>query len=473
MPEFWVVFLGSLVSFSVGVKHVTFSLVISIIMIKITLFAMMHKSRKTAVIIFAILTHTLFAQHHLDSSYLEIRGLVELEAKPLAGALVAIWNGDSMFDSLETNKKGKFVYRLDINNQYTIIFSKNGLASKRLAFNTTIPGGESGFWINEFAIELIKLCDGIDYSILNEPIDNIEFDEKSFVFVSNMDYMVEILPKLKDLLEASESCIQEKYFAAITKADQLYSQKKYREARAQYLEAINIEPSEAWPNNQLEIIQTIIREETSEETNLKTNPDASSISVKLPKPAFKNNVFDAALELYTQNVSVKSLNENTEKHDEEICATSQIDPYLEEYQLFFDFDKSALQLESLIYLDKLAEQMAAVPDQVLMLASYTDSRGSETYNMELSKRRNLSVKNYLAEKGISEDRIAVSNFGESQPKTINSKENDTYPFLQTGSVLSDEFILGLDDNNQREIAHGLNRRVELRIMQEDTALHYP
>lgn len=51
-----------------------------------------------------------------------------------------------------------------------------------------------------------------------------------------------------------------------------------------------------------------------------------------------------------------------------------------------------------------------------MLAGHTDRSGSTTYNMGLAERRNASVNEYLAGRGIPADRISSEAFGESQPR---------------------------------------------------------
>ena len=50
---------------------------------------------------------------------------------------------------------------------------------------------------------------------------------------------------------------------------------------------------------------------------------------------------------------------------------------------------------------------------------YASSDGSEKYNEELSLRRAVSVKNYLIQQGVSEERIITSGFGENDPSGDN------------------------------------------------------
>ena len=51
---------------------------------------------------------------------------------------------------------------------------------------------------------------------------------------------------------------------------------------------------------------------------------------------------------------------------------------------------------------------------------HTDVKGSDEFNMRLSKDRALAVVNYLIEKGVSKDRISYSYYVERLPLTTNS-----------------------------------------------------
>jgi OOP family OmpA-OmpF porin len=86
----------------------------------------------------------------------------------------------------------------------------------------------------------------------------------------------------------------------------------------------------------------------------------------------------------------------------------------------FDFDDD--EVKSLHYADieEVANLLKAYPKTNAELEGHTDSIGSEEYNMDLSKRRAESVKNYIAETfGIDATRISTVSYGESQPVATN------------------------------------------------------
>ncbi len=90
--------------------------------------------------------------------------------------------------------------------------------------------------------------------------------------------------------------------------------------------------------------------------------------------------------------------------------------------ILFDYDKSAIKEEFKSELDKAVDFLKNANKKAkIEVAGYTDSKGSDQYNLALSKRRAEAVANYLASKGISRGRIKTIGYGESKP--IASNEN--------------------------------------------------
>ncbi|GMQ35737.1 hypothetical protein Ataiwa_40110 [Algoriphagus taiwanensis] len=82
--------------------------------------------------------------------------------------------------------------------------------------------------------------------------------------------------------------------------------------------------------------------------------------------------------------------------------------------VYYDLDKFAIRKDAMPALDKLAELMEKYSFLDLLVASHTDSRASDEYNIRLSNNRAKAVTEYLGAKGISSDRIRLEWFGESQ-----------------------------------------------------------
>jgi outer membrane protein OmpA-like peptidoglycan-associated protein len=83
----------------------------------------------------------------------------------------------------------------------------------------------------------------------------------------------------------------------------------------------------------------------------------------------------------------------------------------------YEYDKANLSRSGKNQLDTLYRFLKENKKVSVELNSHTDSRGSEEYNLNLSKSRSLSCNNYLRAKGLKFNRVVMKNFGES--KLIN------------------------------------------------------
>ena len=90
--------------------------------------------------------------------------------------------------------------------------------------------------------------------------------------------------------------------------------------------------------------------------------------------------------------------------------------------LLFDFDSDVLRSESRRNLDNLASSLSNFGDSRLMLVGHTDSQGSDSYNLDLSRRRASSVASYLESHGVSDARVDLAGRGETEPIASNDTE---------------------------------------------------
>ncbi|MDH5250300.1 MAG: OmpA family protein, partial [Cyclobacteriaceae bacterium] len=90
--------------------------------------------------------------------------------------------------------------------------------------------------------------------------------------------------------------------------------------------------------------------------------------------------------------------------------------------LFFDFDKAVLRPESYPELNRIVTLMEERNAMQIEISGHTDAQGPDWYNMRLSERRANAVVQYLLDKGIGKERMAVLFFGESQPIDTNETE---------------------------------------------------
>ncbi|AGC48756.1 OmpA family protein [Myxococcus stipitatus DSM 14675] len=92
-------------------------------------------------------------------------------------------------------------------------------------------------------------------------------------------------------------------------------------------------------------------------------------------------------------------------------------------QVNFATDQDVILSESFPILEEVARVMNENPqmDRVLV-EGHTDSRASDAYNLDLSRRRASSVRRFLVETGVAADRVCSQGFGRSQPLSDNETE---------------------------------------------------
>lgn len=88
----------------------------------------------------------------------------------------------------------------------------------------------------------------------------------------------------------------------------------------------------------------------------------------------------------------------------------------------FDFNKSSLTTLAKANLDKLKEAFVQYPDTDLVIYGYTDSKGADEYNLNLSSQRAAAVKTYLVSKGLKAARFTVKGMGEADPVATNDTD---------------------------------------------------
>ena len=92
--------------------------------------------------------------------------------------------------------------------------------------------------------------------------------------------------------------------------------------------------------------------------------------------------------------------------------------------LLFDFDSDQLREASKENLTNLANSLSKFGDSKLLLVGHTDNKGTESYNLDLSRRRASAVGNYLISRGVPSARLSTSGRGETEPIAPNDTDAD-------------------------------------------------
>jgi outer membrane protein OmpA-like peptidoglycan-associated protein len=114
--------------------------------------------------------------------------------------------------------------------------------------------------------------------------------------------------------------------------------------------------------------------------------------------------------------------------------------------IYFDFNSDLLSEASKHTLDTTAVRwMLQNPELTVEIGAHTDNKGSEAFNLDLSRRRAESVVKYLILKGIKRQRLSAKGYGESRPIAPNNH----------------------NDGSDNAEGRALNRRTTFRITGEN------
>jgi len=106
--------------------------------------------------------------------------------------------------------------------------------------------------------------------------------------------------------------------------------------------------------------------------------------------------------------------------------------------VLFDTDEAKLKPGAAPTLDRLARFLQNNEGTRVMVEGYTDSRGTEQYNQDLSDRRATAVADALESRGVPRDRINVAGRGESLPVASNDTPAGRQRNRRVEIVFSDE-----------------------------------
>lgn len=90
--------------------------------------------------------------------------------------------------------------------------------------------------------------------------------------------------------------------------------------------------------------------------------------------------------------------------------------------IFFAFDKYDLDREAMSILSRTARILREV-DVVVMISGHCDERGTVDYNMALSEKRALAVRDYLVSLGVPSRNLRTTSFGKSKPFAYGHNED--------------------------------------------------
>lgn len=108
--------------------------------------------------------------------------------------------------------------------------------------------------------------------------------------------------------------------------------------------------------------------------------------------------------------------------------------------VLFDFNKYTLRPPAREKLAKISGIILSHPGLRLEVDGYTDSIGTDTYNLKLSEQRANSVRDYLMSQGLAADNVTARGFGKENPVASNSTAAGRQKNRRVEMVVSGDII---------------------------------
>lgn len=139
-------------------------------------------------------------------SIITISGEVNEDGHELKNANVSLLKNNIPLTEIITDKNGGFSFTLKTDNQYMLVFSKPGYVSKKIYVNTENIPTNISIVRSGIDVELFREIDGVDFSILNEPIGKFFYIANK----KNIDYDKDYTNSIRDKLEALQNAVNKR-----------------------------------------------------------------------------------------------------------------------------------------------------------------------------------------------------------------------------------------------------------------------
>ena len=87
--------------------------------------------------------------------------------------------------------------------------------------------------------------------------------------------------------------------------------------------------------------------------------------------------------------------------------------------VLFETGKADLRAGALHNLYPLVTFLQKYPERQVMIEGYTDSVGSDSYNLDLSQRRADAVRDFLRQNGVKASQATTHGYGKTSPVASN------------------------------------------------------
>ena len=390
------------------------------------------KIKAILLLLFTILiSFSIYAQG--SKGYLEVVGKVKVGKKMITGADVNVYLNNSKIQSVKTVTDGKFNFKFDIDKEYIVEVSGQGLVTKKVLFETKAPDKDL-IYKYSFTVELFESYPGIDVSSLNKPVAKVNYNEDADAFDYDIAYTELMRKEIDKITTQIEVYKKQTYQQLVSKADELFKTEKYEEAIIYYEKAIDADPYSDYPDKQImECEKRIANKNTNDSKFTKLIADADvNFNNKNYLPAKNNYQKASAIKPSEQYPKTKLIEIDKILADAEAKAKLEADA------------KAKADAEAKAKADAIAkaakdkadaEAKAKLEADAKAKADAANQAKEESYKLLITKAdQGFSAKSYES---------AKSNY----QKALNLKPDETYP---KGKITEIDNLLAQNKKKEEE-----------------------
>jgi hypothetical protein len=258
----------------------------------------MIKKVSVALILSTLLLSSIYGQPAKKEVTITTGIIVEKDINmPLAGAKAILYENNNQISTVITKSDGIVTFTLLPNKDYTIEITKENYVTKRVSINTKIPTYETQQFEIAFSILLFVPCEGLDYSMLQNPVLKVIYNDVKRDFLQDKQYDELMQDKLSQLMKKNQECLDAKFNEVVKKADRLFHEKRYTEARPVYLDASLIRPGNKYVRDQIAEIDRLLALQKDNAKNYKN-------IIAQADQQFNNKNYSSSKDLYKKAIEI-------------------------------------------------------------------------------------------------------------------------------------------------------------------------
>src|SRR5688572_30834687 len=200
--------------------------------------------KKLLLVLFSVFQATFLGSQ--TTFPLRFQGNVSGERMDLGNATIQITQNGKVVNTVSTDGGGNYMFEVPMGGDFLVTVSKEGYVPKKFTINTMdVPPekAETKWPLIEASLTLFRRMDGIDYSLLNQPLNKYTYNVTKGNFEYDKSYLEVMLEGMQAIKEAEkivknrEKTRDASYLALVKEGDKAFNVKDYKTAVSSYQEA--------------------------------------------------------------------------------------------------------------------------------------------------------------------------------------------------------------------------------------------